>query len=95
MDRTIEVIAYSGYRGDEEPRVVVIDGERRAVLEVRRRWRSPDGRYFDVELDGDRRLTLRHAAAGGVWSPTRATIGYSRSRPSLRKPAGSRDLDDS
>ncbi len=68
MSRAVEVVAYSGYRGEQEPRAVVLDGERRPVREIRRRWRSPDGRYFEVELTGGRRLVLRCAAGDHGWS---------------------------
>ncbi len=61
MSRSIEVVAYAGYRGEQEPRAVVIDGDRLAVRRVKRRWRAPDGRYFEVEVDDGRRLVLRCA----------------------------------
>ncbi len=60
MGRPIEVIAYAGYCGAQEPRAVVIDSERQLVREVKRRWRSPDGCYFEVELASGGRLILRH-----------------------------------
>ena len=63
MDRPIEVIAYAGYRGEQEPRAVVLDGRRQPVSEIKRRWRSPDGRYFEIEVAG-RRLLLRHVEIG-------------------------------
>ncbi len=66
MNRPIDVVAYSGYRGEQEPRAVFVDGERRAVRQVRRRWRSPNGSYFEVEIDGGRRLVLRYVS--GEWS---------------------------
>ncbi len=60
MNRSIDVIAYAGYRGEQEPRAVVIDSECRRVREIRRRWRSPDGCYFEVELVTGERLVLRY-----------------------------------
>ena len=66
MSRSIEVVAYSGYRGEQEPRAVVIGGERRPVLRIRRRWIAPDGRYFDVEMAGGERLVLRCAPPGST-----------------------------
>ncbi len=68
MPNKLSVIAYSGYRGEQEPRAVVIDGERRPVEEIKRRWRSPDGNYFDVELAGGRRLVLRQGGDDRGWS---------------------------
>lgn len=64
----VDVIAYSGYRGEQEPRAVVLDGERQPVKEIKRRWRSPDGSYFDVELAGGRRLILRQGGEDLGWS---------------------------
>ncbi len=68
MSPPIEVVAYSGYRGEQEPRVVVLDGERLAVREIRRRWRSPEGRHFEVEVTGGRRLVLRCGGGDPRWS---------------------------
>ncbi len=68
MSSPVEVIAYSGYRGEQEPRAVVIDGQRLEVRQVHRRWRSPDGRYFEVEVAGERRVALRCRAEDGLWS---------------------------
>ena len=69
----VTVIAYSGYRGEQEPRAVVVAGERLPVREVKRRWRSPEGRYFEVEVAGGRRLVLRYGGSSGEtgWSLVR------------------------
>ena len=34
----IEVIAYSGYRGEETPRTILLHGERIEVSEILRQW---------------------------------------------------------
>ncbi|RMH23334.1 MAG: hypothetical protein D6696_00895 [Acidobacteria bacterium] len=78
----LEVIAYAGQRGDEEPRWVVMAGERRRVAAVRRRWRQPEGDFFDLELEGGGRLVLRCAA--GDWAVVR---GPQRLRPAAAPPA--------
>ena len=71
MSRRLEVIAYAGYRGEQEPRALVLDGERLGVEEVRRRWRQPDGRYFEVRL-ADGRVFVLHARGGEEsWSIVR------------------------
>ena len=44
----VQVHAYSGYRGEEEPRVLVMAGSRLEIDQVLRRWREPEGRYFEV-----------------------------------------------
>ncbi len=71
MGQPLEVVAYAGYRGEQEPRALVLDGERVKVAEVRRRWRGPDGRYFDVRLADDRRLLLRCGGEDRSWSRVR------------------------
>jgi hypothetical protein len=37
-DEKIEVIAYSGYRGEESPRTILLHDERIEVTEVLRQW---------------------------------------------------------
>jgi hypothetical protein len=38
FEEKIEVIAYSGYRGEETPRTIFFHGERIEVMEVLRHW---------------------------------------------------------
>jgi hypothetical protein len=57
MER-IEVIAYSGASGEEEPRAVILGPERLEIAEITRRWREPDGRYFTVLTTDGRKLAL-------------------------------------
>jgi hypothetical protein len=59
----IEVIAYSGYRGEETPRTILLHGERIEVLEIVSQWieeRSNDRsrkRFFKIKgSDGALRL---------------------------------------
>ncbi len=40
--RPVEVMCYSGSKGDEEPRAVVLDGRRYQVLGVIERWEEED-----------------------------------------------------
>jgi len=37
-EEKIEVIAYSGYRGEETPRTILFHGERIEVMEILKRW---------------------------------------------------------
>jgi hypothetical protein len=37
-EERIEVIAYSGYRGEETPRIILLQGERIEVIEILSRW---------------------------------------------------------
>ena len=54
-DEKIEVIAYSGYRGEESPKALILRGQRIEVVEVQERWveeRLDDRvrkRFFKVE----------------------------------------------
>ena len=66
--KTIEVIAYAGYVGEQEPRAVVLEGRRLAVERIERRWRDPDADRFEVRLEDGRRLELRHDRDGEWWS---------------------------
>ncbi len=66
--RTVEVICYSGYVGDEEPRAVVLEGRRLAVAAVERRWRTPEARFFTVRLSDGSRGVLREDATSGKWT---------------------------
>jgi len=58
------------------PRAVAFEGERRAVVCVQDRWRIDDEwwretplsrLYYQVQLDGDRVVTLYRDLAGGGW----------------------------
>jgi hypothetical protein len=37
-DEKIEIIAYSGYRGEETPRALVLGGKRIEVVEIQESW---------------------------------------------------------
>ena len=47
-DVEIKVIAYSGYKGEQEPRELVVDGVRTKVLGITDRWYEPSAAYFKV-----------------------------------------------
>ena len=66
MDR-LKVTSYSGYRGEQEPRALSLEGECLEVAEILRRWTSPDGRYFEVRTSDGRVILLRSDADQG-WS---------------------------
>ena len=60
MDEIIKVIAYSGYRGEEIPRVFLLQEKRVEVVEILDTWIGEDfaskvrKRYFKVKgNDGD------------------------------------------
>jgi len=49
-EEKIEVIAYSGYRGEETPRTILFHGERIEVMEILKQW---------IEERSDDRTTKR------------------------------------
>lgn len=54
--KEISVEAYSGYRANERPLAVTIEGRRCPVHRILDRRRSPESDAFLVELDDGRRL---------------------------------------
>ncbi len=59
MPQPVKVLAYSGHRGEEEPRALEIAGVRLGVREILRRWRDPEGRVFEVRDErGERHVLL-------------------------------------
>jgi hypothetical protein len=44
----VEVVAYAGYRGEQEPRALIVGGERIEVAEIVDRWLEPRARCFRV-----------------------------------------------
>lgn len=64
----VEVECYAGYRGDEEPRTLIIEGRRLMVQQILRRWRGTAGRYFRVRASDGREYELLHEEATGLWS---------------------------
>lgn len=67
----LRVHSYAGYRGDEEPRALVVDGERREILAVSDRWKSPDGDYFQVRADDGHSYLLRLDRREEAWELVR------------------------
>ena len=49
-EEKIEVIAYSGYRGEETPSIIFLHGERIEVIEILKQW---------IEERSDERTTKR------------------------------------
>jgi hypothetical protein len=63
----IRVDCYSGYRGDETPRVVWIGDNRIAVCEVIDRWIAPDHRYFKFRGEDGGIYIIRHDTESLAW----------------------------
>lgn len=68
MEWGITVVAYSGFRGEQEPRALIVDGERLEVLGIDDRWLDPDARYFKVAASDGRIYLLRCDSEDSAWS---------------------------
>jgi hypothetical protein len=66
----ILVECYSGYRGEETPRSLLIGGSRIPVREVIDRWLAQDHRYFKVAVEDGSIYIIRHDTASWEWEVT-------------------------
>lgn len=63
----IIVHCYSGYRGEETPRRLIIGARSVEVEEVIDRWIAPDHRYFKLLGDDGVTYIVRHEVEEGEW----------------------------
>lgn len=63
----VRVECYAGYQGDQEPRALVVDGERLEVVAIAARWREPDADFFRVRAKDGHTYVLRHCRADDSW----------------------------
>jgi hypothetical protein len=63
----VEVVAYAGGRGEEEPRALRLGGAVVEVREVLARWTEPAGRFFSVATSDDQVHVLFCRAADASW----------------------------
>jgi hypothetical protein len=68
VEKRVEVEMYSGYKADERPVRVTIDGRAHEVAEVEDRWYSPGATFFRVRLADGERYVLRRIEAQEVWA---------------------------
>jgi hypothetical protein len=61
------VECYAGHRYPERPRAFLWEGERVAVEEVERSWRTPVGPVFRVRAADGRGFTLAYDEAADSW----------------------------
>lgn len=66
-EKFVHVETYSGYKADERPVRVTIDGRAHEVAEVEDRWYSPGATFFRVRLTGGERYVLRRVEGQEVW----------------------------
>ncbi len=63
----IEVECYAGYKGEQTPRVLLLDGGRLDVRDVLDQWLAPDHRYFKLRAADDHVYIVRHDTAADAW----------------------------
>jgi hypothetical protein len=66
----ITVECYSGYRGEEIPRVLWLGERRVGVEEIIDRWLAPDHRYFKFRGDDRGIYIIRHDVVSLQWQVT-------------------------
>jgi hypothetical protein len=67
-EKVIQVECYAGYKADERPVRVLLDGHMVDVAAVEDRWYSPGSTYFRILLSNDERYVLRRQEAQDVWT---------------------------
>ena len=66
----IRVECYSGYRGEETTRRLIIGEQVIGVVKVLDQWLAPDHRYFKVEGDNGSIYIVRHDMTSLQWELT-------------------------
>jgi hypothetical protein len=61
------VECYASTRYPERPRAFLWEGERLAVEEVERQWRTPSGPAFHVRTADSRRFVLAYDEVADTW----------------------------
>jgi hypothetical protein len=67
-EKIIRVECYAGYKADERPVRVLLDGQMVDIAAVEDRWYSPGSTYFRVLLGNGERYVLRREDAQEVWT---------------------------
>lgn len=66
----IRVECYSGYKGEETPRRLIIGEQVIGVVKILDQWLAPDHRYFKVEGDDDSMYIVRYDMTSLQWDIT-------------------------
>jgi hypothetical protein len=66
----LQVECYAGHRGDEKPRMLLIDERKIFVEEVLDSWLGPDHRYFKLKGDDGEVYIIRQDTTSGTWDLT-------------------------
>jgi hypothetical protein len=66
----LQVECYAGHKGDEKPRMLLIDERKIFVEEVLDSWLGPDHRYFKLKGDDGEVYIIRQDTTSGTWELT-------------------------
>jgi hypothetical protein len=61
------VECYAGHRGDEKPRMLLLDERKIFVEEILDTWLGPDHRYFKLKGDDGGVYIIRQDTTSGTW----------------------------
>jgi hypothetical protein len=64
----VEVVCYSGYKGDERPVRFRLGGQDYFVEELLDQWYGPDDVFYKVRADDGNLYILRHNEREDEWS---------------------------
>ena len=67
-EKIVRVECYAGYKADERPARVLLDGQMVDIAVVEDRWYSPGSTYFRILLCSGERYVLRRQDAPDVWT---------------------------
>jgi hypothetical protein len=63
-----QVECYSGHTYAQEPRAIVWQGRRHSVVQIERRWQSPEGPAFCVSTETGIRFQLHYHQVAHRWA---------------------------
>ena len=87
----LTVECHAGYRGEEEPRALSIDGQHLAVTEILDPWLEPDHRYFKMRASNSAIYIVRNDVAGDGWELVMYAVAGEKADPApLVRTAGAR-----
>jgi hypothetical protein len=66
----IQVECYSGFRGEETPRNILMGNIKIEVKKILDRWLAPDHRYFKILGDDNAVYIIRHDPEAWCWELT-------------------------
>jgi hypothetical protein len=67
-EKIVRVECYAGYKADERPGRMLLDGQMVEIAVIEDRWYSPGSTYFRILLRNGERYVLRRQEARDVWT---------------------------